>query len=137
MQLTWHQVQYYLLEGVLATDVEAQAKATEKGFDWQDRDITGAPQTATLDQILAAAYIPALDGSSATLDALCTAAALQGLRLRRKADGVGDVARYDLDGKLVTGAWAIFESQVYWDLETGDLVVDSPGAFAGDLCIMA
>lgn len=137
VQLTWHQVQYYLLEGVLATDVEAQAKAAEKGFDWQDRDITGAPQTATLDQILAAAYIPALDGSSATLDALCTDAVLQGLRLRRKADGAGEVARYDLDGKLVTGAWAIFESQVYWDLETGDLVVDSPGAFAGDLCIMA
>ena len=42
VQLTWHQVQYYLLEKVLTSDTEAQAKAAEKGFDWQDRDITGA-----------------------------------------------------------------------------------------------
>ena len=136
VQLTWHQVQYYLLEEVLAADAEAQAKATEKGFDWQNRDTTGAAQTVTLEQVLAAAYIPALDGSSATLDALCTDAALQGLRLRRKADNAGSVAKYDLDGKLVTGGWAAFETHVYWDLETGDLVVEGGGAFAGDLCVM-
>ena len=41
----------------------------------------------------------------------------------------------DLDGKLVTGAWAIFESQVYWDLETEDLVVRGD-PFAGDLCVL-
>lgn len=136
VQLTWHQVQYYLLEGVLAADTEAQAKAAEKGFDWQDRDITGAVSEVTLDQVLTAAYIPALDGSSATLDSLCTDVVLQALRLRRKADNAGTVTKYDLDGQLVTGAWAVFEAQVYWDLETEDLVVSGPDPFAGDVCVM-
>lgn len=136
VQLTWHQVQYYLLEGVLAADTEAQAKATEKGFNWQGRDITGAVSEVTLDQVLTAAYIPALDGSSATLDSLCTDEVLQALRLRRRADSAGTVTRYDLDGQLVTGAWAVFEAQVYWDLETEDLVVSGPDPFAGDVCVM-
>ena len=136
VQLTWYQVQYYLLEGVLASDTEAQAKAEEKGFDWQDRDITGAVTEVTLDQVLTAAYIPALDGSSASLDALCTDVVLQGLRLRRKADNAGTVTKYDLDGQLVTGAWAVFEAQVYWDLDTADLVISGPDPFAGDVCVM-
>ena len=135
VQLTWYQVQYYLLEGILTSDTEAQSQATAKGFDWQSRDITGAVTEVTLDQVLTAAYIPALDGSSATLDALCTDVVLQGLRLRRKADNVGTVTTYDLDGKLVTGGWAAFEVQVYWDLETQDLVVRGE-PFAGDLCVM-
>lgn len=135
VQLTWYQVQYYLLEGILTSDTEAQSQATAKGFDWQSRDITGATTEVTLDQVLTAAYIPALDGSSATLDALCTDVVLQGLRLRRKADNVGTVTTYDLDGKLVTGGWAAFEAQVYWDLETEDLVVTGD-PFAGDLCVM-
>lgn len=135
VQLTWAQVQYYLLEGVLTSDTEAQSKATEKGFDWQNRDITGAVTEVTLDQVLTAAYIPALDGSSATLDSLCTDVVLQGLRLRRKADNVGTVTKYDLDGKLVAGGWGAIEAQVYWDLETEDLVV-AGDAFAGDLCVL-
>ena len=137
MQLTWHQVQYYLLEKVLTSDEEARAKAGEKGFNWQDRDITGATSEVTLDQVLTAAYVPALDGSSAALDALCTAQVLQALRLRRKADGVDTVTRYNLDGRLTTGVWAIFESQVYWDLDTEDLVVAChDAAFAGDVCVL-
>ena len=135
VQLTWAQVQYYLLEGVLTSDTEAQSKAAEKGFDWQNRDITGAVTEVTLDQVLTAAYIPALDGSSATLDSLCTDMVLQGLRLRRKADNVGTVTKYDLDGKLVAGGWGAIEAQVYWDLETEDLVV-AGDAFAGDLCVL-
>lgn len=135
VQLTWHQVQYYLLEKVLTSDTEAQAKAAEKGFDWQDRDITGAASAVTLDQVLTAAYIPALDGSSATLDSLCTDVVLQSLRLRRKADNVGTVTKYDLDGKLVAGGWGAIEAQVYWDLETQDLVVRGD-PFAGDLCVL-
>ena len=135
VQLTWHQVQYYLLEKVLTSDTEAQAKAAEKGFDWQDRDITGAASAVTLDQVLTAAYIPALDGSSATLDSLWTDVVLQSLRLRRKADKVGTVTKYDLDGKLVAGGWGAIEAQVYWDLETQDLVVRGD-PFAGDLCVL-
>ena len=131
VQLTWYQVQYYLLEGILTSDTEAQSQATAKGFDWQSRDITGAATEVTLDQVLTAAYIPALDGSSA----LCTDVVLQGLRLRRKADNVGTVTKYDLDGKLVSGGWGAIEAQVYWDLETEDLVVTGE-PFAGDLCVM-
>ena len=60
---------------------------------------------------------------------------LQGLRLRRKADNVGTVTKYDLDGKLVSGGWGAIEAQAYWDLETEDLVVTGE-PFAGDLCVM-
>ena len=136
VQLTWHQVQYYLLEKVLTSDTEAQAKAADKGFDWQDRDITGAASAVTLDQVLTAAYIPALDGSSAAFDSLCTETVLQGLRLRRKADGAGTVTQYDLDGQLITVAWAVLEAQAYWDLDTEDLVVAGPDPFAGDVCVL-
>ena len=136
VQLTWHQVQYYLLEGVMASDTEAQAQATAKGFNWQSRDITGATTEVTLDQVLTAAYIPALDGSSAAFDSLCTETVLQGLRLRRKADGAGTVTQYDLDGQLITGAWAVLEAQAYWDLDTEDLVVAGPDPFAGDVCVL-
>lgn len=136
VQLTWNQVQYYILEGILTTEAAASAKAAEKGFNWQGRNITGAPETATLDAVLAASYVPALGGSSATLDALCTDKVLQGLRLRRKANGVGNVTRYDLDGRMTTAAWAVMDSQVYWDLETQDLVISGGAAFAGDLMVL-
>lgn len=136
VQLTWNQVQCYILEGTLLAAEAAAAKAAEKGFDWQDRDITGAPETVSLDQVLAAAYVPALGGSSATLDALCTDQALQGLRLRRKADGAGTVTKYNLDGRMTFAAWAVLESQAYWDLETQELVVAGENPFAGDLMVL-
>lgn len=135
VQLTWHQVQYYLLEGVLAPDTEAQSQAAAKGFDWQNTVTTGAVTEVTLDQVLTAAYVPALDGSSATLDALCTDVVLQGLKLRRKVDSAGEVSHYDLEGKLVSAGWGAFESNVYWDLETQELVVEG-SPFAGDVCVM-
>ena len=116
VQLTWHQVQYYLLEGVLTSDTEAQSQATAKGFNWQDTVTTGAV-------------------TEVTLDALCTDVVLQGLKLRRKADGVGEVAQYDLEGKLVSAGWGAMEAQVYWDLDTQDLVVEG-APFAGDVCVM-
>lgn len=136
VQLTWNQVQYYILEGVLTTDQAAASKASEKGFNWQDRDTTGAPETATLDAVLTASYVPALGGSTAGLDALCTDLVLQGLRLRRKATGVGTVAKYDLDGIMTMVAWAVMDSQAHWDLDTQDLVVSGGAAFAGDLMVL-
>ena len=136
VQLTWYQVQYYLLEQILTSDTQAQAQAQEKGFDWQDTHTTQAVTQVTLDQVLSAAYVPALDGSSAALDALCTDQVLQGLRLRRKAAGAGSVTRYDLEGQMVTGGWAALESQVYWDVETGDLVVEGETPFAGDVAVL-
>ena len=129
-------MQYYILDGILTTDQAAASKASEKGFNWQDRDTTEAPETATLDAVLTASYVPALGGSTAGLDALCTDLVLQGLRLRRKATGAGTVAKYDLDGAMTTAAWAVMDSQAYWDLETQDLVVSGGAAFAGDLMVL-
>ena len=120
---------------MLTSDTEAQSQATAKGFNWQDTVTTGAVTEVTLDQVLTAAYVPALDGSSATLDALCTDTVLQGLKLRRKADGVGEVVQYDLEGKLVSAGWGAIEAQVYWDMDTQDLVVEGD-PFAGDVCVM-
>ncbi len=134
-QLTWAQVQYYILEGVLTTDGQAKAAAVSKGFDWQNRDITGAVTSLTLDDILSAAHIPALGGSSAGLDALCTDAVLQALRLRRKADGVGNVSAYDLDGIFIANGWGAFSTTAEWDLAAGDLVLRSDGPYAGAVLV--
>lgn len=133
-QLTWNQVQYYILEGVLTTDETAAAKAKEKGFDWQDRETVEAEQLKTLDEVLTSAYLPALNGGTTAFDALCTAEVLRGLRLRRKADGVGDVDTYDLDGEFTAAAWGVFGAAVSWDLETQELVI-SGEPFAGDILV--
>ncbi len=134
-KLTWAQVQYYILDGVLATDAAARSKAASQGFNWQNRDITGAVTSLTLDDILAAAHIPALGGSSAGLDTICSAAVLQALRLRRKADGVGDVVKYDLDGAFIVNGWGAFGTDVEWDLDTKALVLRSDGAYAGAVLV--
>lgn len=137
VQLTWAQVQRYILEGSLAANSTAVSQANSKGYNWQNVDTTGTPETVTLDALLAAAYVPALGGSTAAFNALCTAEVLQGLRLRRKADGVGTVSKYDLEGQFVLGTWSVLESRVYWDMATKDLVLESGAAFAGDLMAMA
>ena len=130
-KLTWHQVQYYILDGVLTTDSAARSKAEAQGWNWRDRDITGAESSLTLDDVLAAAHIPALGGSSAGLDALCSDIVLQALRLRRKAGGAGDVVRYDLDGTFILNGWGAFGTAAEWDLDTGDLVLRSDSPYAG------
>lgn len=48
---------------------------------------------------------------------------------------MGEVAQYDLEGKLVSAGWGAMEAQVYWDLDTQDLVVEG-APFAGDVCVM-
>lgn len=132
-QLTWAQVQYYILEGVLTTDGQAKEAAVSKGFDWQNRDITGAVTSLTLDDILSAAHIPALGGVTTGLDALCTVEVLQGLRLRRRELDAPYGQPYDLNGELVTNTWAALESRAEWDPETLDLVLSSKYAYAGDM----
>ncbi len=131
VQLTWNQVQYFLLEDILAPEATAAAKAVELGFNWQGRDTTGVEQTATLDEVLAAAYLPALGGVTTGLDALCTAEVLRGLRLRRRTSAPAQ--KYDLDGELVPNTWGAAESLVEWDTETSDLVLKSETAYAGDV----
>lgn len=135
VQLTWNQVQDYILTGSLKSDTEAQTALEAVGADWQDTVTVGTVATATLEEVLAAAYVPALGGSSGGLDSLCTAAVLQGLRLRRKADNAGTVTAYDLNGYFVPGFWAAMEDRVYWDLDTSDLVI-SGDAFAGDVQVV-
>lgn len=134
-KLTWHQVQYYILDGILTTDSAARAKANVQGWNWQNRDITGAVSSLSLDDVLAAAHIPALGGSSAGLDTLCSDIVLQSLRLRRKADGVGDVDSYDLDGAFVVNGWGAFETDAEWDMDTGELVLRADGPYAGAVLV--
>lgn len=160
--LTWEQVQYALLEStffeetvepgegegpsvepetrtvwtiVLVSAEEAAAKAAELGFGaWKDRD-NGTAESVTLDELLAAAYLPALGGPATAFNAMCSVQVLQGLRFRRGEPGEGHAAKYDLDG-LLTTTWGTMSSRVYWDAAAQDLVVDSDGAFAGDILVM-
>lgn len=135
VQLTWEQVQYFLLEDVLAASAEAESKAAELGFAaWKERD-NGVEPSVTLDELLTSAYLPALGGPATAFTAMCSAETLQGLRFRRAEPGEGYAAKYDLDGLLVT-SWGTMSSRVHWDMATQDLVVDSAGAFSGDILVM-
>lgn len=136
VQLTWNQVQYFLLEDILASESTAAAKAVELGFNWQDRDTTGAEQKATLDEVLTAAYLPALGGVSTAFDALCTTEVLQGLRLRRREVQAPYGQRYDLDGELISNTWGVVESQVEWDLGNMDLILKSNYSYPGDVLVL-
>lgn len=137
--LSWEQVQYFILEGVLASAEDAAAAAVAKGFDWKERDTLGVEESVSLDELLTAAYLPALGGAATQLNALCTLEALQGLRLRRRQEDVegqdGAPDRYDLDGTFLQ-TWGTQESRVRWDLSTGELVVEADAPYPGDLLVM-
>lgn len=136
--LTWEQVQYYLLEEVLASAQEAAAKAAELGFDWQEVSTLPVESPATLDQLLAAAYLPALGGSSAVLDELWSLECLQGLRFRAAVAGkVGEDRKYDLFGRMSDSTWGVRESRVELDGETGELVLSAAEPYAGQLLVIA
>lgn len=135
VQLTWEQVQYFLLEDVLASASAAASKAAELGFGtWKNRD-NGTEPTVTLDELLTSAYLPALGAPATAFTAMCSPETLQGLRFRRAEAGEGYAAKYDLDGFL-TPTWGTVGSRVYWDMTTNDLVLDSAAPFSGDLLVM-
>ncbi len=138
VQLTWDQVQYYLLEGVLAAPTEAAAKAVELGFDWRGVDTLGVEETVTLEELLSAAYLPALGGSGAELDRLWTVEALRGLRFRAAEPGKeGEKKKYDLFGRMSGNTWGVYESDVYIDMDTGELVLSAEAPYAGELLAIA
>lgn len=136
--LTWETMQIWLLEDTLLAAEAAAARAAERHINWQDRDTLGIEETVSLDQLMTAAYLPALGGPSTEFDALCnTIEVVQGLRFRRVERGmdVDDFDYYDMDGAF-TRTWAVMESAVEWDLETGDLVIRAGSAFAGDIKVL-
>lgn len=138
VMLTWEQVQYYLLEGVLASASAAAAKAAQLGFDWREVETLPVVSPATLDQLLAAAYLPALGGSSAALDGLWSLECLQGLRFRSVVAGkVGEDKKYDLFGRMSGSTWGVLESRVELDGETGELVLSAEQPYAGQLLVIA
>lgn len=138
--LTWEQMQYLLLESTSSSSIalvsaeEAAAKAVELGFNWRERDTLGVEESVSLDELLSAAYLPALGGPSAAFEVMVTAQALQGLRFRRGIGGEGWAAKYDLDGCFTT-TWGTMCCRAYWDMSTQELVVCG-GPFAGDLLVM-
>lgn len=146
--LTWEQVQYLLLESTsfesdgavvwnpaLVSADEAAAQAAPLGYAfWRERD-NGVEPTVTLDEILTAAYLPALGGPGAAFEAMVTVQAIQGLRFRRGTGTDGFCAKYDMDGYFST-TWGTAGTQVRWDLETKDLVLEAASAYPGDMIIM-
>lgn len=138
VELTWEQVQHYLLEGELVNAATAQIKSVELGFNWKERDTTGVEKTVELDELLAATYTPALGGASNTLDELLNLAVIQGLRFRKAVAGVtGWKAKYDLDGRMNANTWGVMETSVQMDTETGELVVSAGSAYEGELLVIA
>lgn len=138
VMLTWAQVQYYLLEGTLAAAAAAAAKAAELGFDWQNIDTLGVPETVTLEQLLSASYLPAVGGSSTVLDGLWSLAALQGLRFRAAVEGKeGESKKYDLFGRMSSSTWGVYKSTVYIDTGTGELVLVAAEPYSGELLVIA
>lgn len=137
--LTWETTQVWLLEDTLLAAESATARAAARHINWQDRDTLGVEATVTLDQLMTAAYLPALGGPSTEFDALCSSIeVVQGLRFRRIERGmsVDDFDHYDMDGEFVSNTWGVMSSKVEWDLETGELVVSSRAAFAGDIKVL-
>ncbi len=138
VMLTWDQVQYYLLEETLVTATEAAAKAAELGFDWRETDTLGVPETVTLEQLLSASYLPALGGSSTVLDGLWSLEALRGLRFRAAVEGKeGESKKYDLFGRMSGSTWGVYESSVYIDTGTGELVLAAAEPYSGELLVIA
>ncbi len=137
VMLSWEQVQYYLLEGVLAPDQTARDKAAQLGFDWQGVETCRVDSPASLDQLLSAAYLPALGGSMAALDGLWSLECLQGLRFRAAVAGkVGVGKKYDLFGRMSGSTWGVYESQVRLDGESGELILSAPQPYAGELLVI-
>lgn len=144
VQLTWEQVQYFLLEDVLTSDEEAKRQAEALGFHWQERDTLGVPETTTLDEMLTAAYMPAMGSPDTNFRALCTLKVLQGLRLRivgsgygyTAINGQGYAAKYDLDG-VMRKTWNTLDCDAAWNLSARELVVTGPEPFAGDILVLA
>lgn len=138
VMLTWAQVQYYLLEQVLSPAQTAENKAAELGFDWQEVETLQVESPASLEQLLSAAYLPALGGSSAALDALWSLECLQGLRFRAAVAGeVGENKTYDLFGRMSGSTWGVYESRMTLDSGTGELVLSAPQPYAGELLAIA
>lgn len=136
--LTWAQVQYYILDSLLVSAEQAEQAAEAKGFaGWISRPVAGAEETVTLDQVLTSAYLPAMGTPATAFDTLCTVDVLRGLGLRHRAEGVtGTVAKYDLDGALISNVWCVVTANARWDMTTMDLVVEADAAFSGDIMVM-
>lgn len=132
---TWEQTQYAILEGKIAPAEDVARIAEEKGFNWKERDTLHVSETTTLEALLTAAYLPALQGSDVNFRKLCTLETLRGLRLRKK-DVPYDVEEYDMDGEMMT-IWATWDGKVHFDAQTGDLVLESEKPYAGDLLVLA
>lgn len=138
IQLTWEQVQCYLLEQTLVADTEAAAKAEELGFAWLETDTTGVELTTTLDELLEAGYSAALGGSTTKLERLWTVEALRGLRLRWGVEGATGVSKkWDCVGRMTGNAWGVLETEVYLDEDTHDLVVAAEEPYAGEVLVLA
>lgn len=151
VQLTWEQVQYYLLENILIKSGEAESQATALGFGaWKNRDNGVAPST-NLDTLLTAAYLPAMGSPDTNFKVMCTLEVLQGLRFRLKASGVGYVpiddqglaaadghgyaAKYDMDGTM-RPTWGTLMTERYIDMDTKELILRTDEPYAGDVLVI-
>lgn len=136
--LTWEQVQVWMLEDVLKTRSQARDYCLSKNIKWKNIDTLGVTTTVTIEDIMSACYIPAATpgASTAIIDRILSYDVIQALHLRQRDVGVAIQNKYDLFGKMVSNTWSTNDASVYWDLRTKELVVESAGAFPGDIAII-
>ena len=131
VELTWEQLQLYLLEKTLLPAEEAAAKVLSKNITWKpEEDIS-----VVLDTLLAAAYIPALGGSGAWLGRICTFEVVQSLGFKRKLEDE-PVEHYEPVGEMFENTWAVMETAVSWDMDTKELVLTGSCAYAGEVLVL-
>lgn len=147
----WEQVQYFLLEDMLVSESEAKGQAAALGFGaWKERD-NGVALSTTLDELLTAAYMPAIGAPDTNFKALCTLEVLQGLRFRLEASGAGYVliddqgrtaadghgyaAKYDMDGTMKS-TWGTMTTESRMDLDTKELILRADEPYAGDVLVI-
>ncbi|MCM1230098.1 MAG: hypothetical protein NC489_08195 [Ruminococcus flavefaciens] len=136
--LIWEQVQVWLLEGVMKTRSEARDYCLSKGINWKNIPTFDVTTNVTIEDLMTACYIPAATpgASTALIDRILTHDVVHALHLRHRDKNAAVQSKYDLFGTMTTGAWQDVQTQVYWDLRTGELIIDAPNPYPGDILVV-
>lgn len=136
--LTWEQVQVWMLEDAMKTRSQARDYCLSKNINWKNIATLDVTTDVTIEDIMSACYIPAATPGASTskIDKILSYDVVNALHLRQRDEGVPIQAKYDLFGKMTNQTWFANDAQVYWDLRTKDLVIETTGKYPGDILVI-